>query len=185
MNGPDDGPLATRPKSLALARRYARGMTLLCPHLRDDAQAEAYLALVQAESTFEPALGASWRSHAARRVWGAVKNLLREEFRGGLSGLGKATPINLVKEYHDDEHEPCVADDGPRLIDDADEAEYLLGLLPDNERFVATQAYLGGRPLKRAGAAMGLSPSWSFCLATRATDRLRDRLAGGVHDPNA
>ena len=182
MTDPVDS-LAGRPDMLQVAARYAVAATRSCPWLRDDAISAAYLGLAQAESTYDPALGASWKSHAKRRVYGAVVDLLRTESRSGFWWAGRGQSIKV--ESLSPECDPGSTDDGPSRIDDADEAEFLLGLLPPTERLVTTKAYGDGLPLKRAGASIGLSPSWSALLATRAVERLRRRLSGGPHDPNA
>lgn len=79
----DRRALAADPAALRLARKVAEKAAREWPHLADDFESAALLALVEAARTFDPALGFRFVTHAEGRVRGAMVDVMRREAPAG------------------------------------------------------------------------------------------------------
>lgn len=168
----------------------ARMRAIRSPWLQDELRSAAYLGLVEAARTFDPAIGVQFKTHAYLRIVGAM---LDEARRTGSMGFGGSEPF-----VRGDDEAPGlmsldarVGDDGDSYADrlDArdlpigweteweDEVERLASLLPPDEGDVVRLLYLWADTAEQSAVAsfLGLVSHTTVSKRhARATRKLRN-----------
>jgi RNA polymerase sigma factor for flagellar operon FliA len=163
----------------AMAREKARGDE----GLYQDLESAAMLGLAQAARSWRPDGGAAFRTHAYKRMHGAMADELRKRdhlprsARQAVSaGLAEdpGPPTPLSDELVDELVDPTLAlehVETAALLRDAIHA------LPDRERFVMWLRLEDELPLREIGQLLGVTESRVSQIATKALERLREQLA--------
>lgn len=146
----------------------------------EDRIQDAYLGLIDAARSFDPARGVKFRTHAHQRVVGEILDAERGAGTGPAVKIGRrarkrgeaeikvvsiqaldvtnganAGRDGLAADFVFVDHEPPVAD----AVDRRDAIDKALLGLPEKDREAARLYWLEGRTMKQAGAAIGLSES--------------------------
>lgn len=166
------------PEDVAWAKGVAANHARKVPFMADEYESAALLGLVEASLSFDPGRGAKFRTHAARRVVGAIKDVSRSEEVCGYRRSWRASNPGADAPHVDSIYKAVGHRDDGVLVDltgaiaSADlpigwEAEYqdevegLSRRLPV-ENQASFRAFFGradAATMKRAGAAAGVSES--------------------------
>ncbi len=166
---PSQRDLAARPDSLRLARGIAGRRARLAPWLADDIRGAALLGLAEAAARYDPAVG-PFPPFAARRIYGAIADLLRAERPKGhrAAGGGPATGALAA-------HPPDPADPPEAAVDFADYLHGVTAPLPADQRTAVrahfTRADCAGT--RGLAARLGVGSTWASALVRKGLGRAR------------
>jgi len=153
--------LATRylPMARALAKRYQLNWGE-----HEDFKSTAYLALVEAAQTFDPARNVNFATFARHRIRGALRDyqrlLVSESWRGDPAERPAFTSLGK-----DTEHKGRVIGVEPdrpigNEIESTDAVEEWLHRLPQAHAVACRHIYIGGKSQDEAAALVGCSKSY-------------------------
>ncbi len=163
---------------LALAMSLAKTIKLKWSEHREDIDAAARLALVEAAQAFNPRRGVKFPTFARFRIIGAIRDLERHLLN---KGYPRQLP-NVARAFHyvpgDDEggmlmlmsREVGVGAD----VESADEVEHWLAALPPRHAQACRELYVAGLSQTEASRRIGLVRSRICTLNAEALEILRD-----------
>ena len=166
------------PLARALARRQK---SLIVEH--DELEATAYMALVEAAQSYDPARNVHFATYARHRIRGALRDTLRFCFCGGWRGEVGEAPVFQQLAMYGDLHGWVIGKQPPPLTGAALEAievvESYLRRLPRVHAQACRFIYIDGKSQDEAAALLGCSKSYLSRLHRDAIDWLiRDRVCG-------
>jgi RNA polymerase sigma factor (sigma-70 family) len=173
---PEQGALTERYLPLALS--LARTIKLKWSEHRDDIDATARLALVEAAQAFNPKRGVKFPTFARFRIIGAIRDLERHLFN-------KAYPRqlpNIARAFH---YVPGDVEGGALMlmsreapvgtdVESADQVEHWLAALPPRHAEACREMYVAGRSQTEAARRIGLVKSRVCTLHAEALELLRN-----------
>ncbi len=154
--------------ALALAAKVARSFTCGDPGLEEEVAQAARIGAWQALERFDPRRGARFESYAARRIAGAIRDVLRHEGHRGMCHVSRSRVLDVASlgalAGEDDRGEPVAfepEDASPppwTAVDLADECEAALARLLSQQAAVMRARYLdgGGLPWAEVERRLGL-----------------------------
>jgi RNA polymerase sigma factor (sigma-70 family) len=162
---------------LPLAEGLARRMKAFLPAERDEIQSTAYLALVEAAHTFDPARDVKFATYARHRIRGAILDYRRFVLRAGWRGDKASFPVfqslGAGSELHGwvigKEPQPPVGTE----LEAKETVESWLRRLPPGYRTVCRLIYINGNSQEEAAAIMGCSKSFLSRLHREAISWLK------------
>ncbi len=174
---PERRELAGRflPLALSLARPYQRRW----PHMRDEFESAATLALVEAAQDYNPSRGVPFPGFARRRVLGAMRGVQRgmvlRGWRGDKSTAANAPSLEPLPSSPEEEmrrfagvHRHLRQDP----FEYVDELESRLRVLPTRKKRICRDIYIGDHTITETARSMGLSQPRVSVLHREALERL-------------
>ena len=179
----DQRGLATRymPLARALARRQRPSF-----YDPDELEAAAYMALVEAAQSFDPARNVNFATYARYRIRGALRNSLQFLWHAGWSGEGPDAPVFQRLATGSELHGWVIgkqpAPPTGATMERTEEVERYLRRLPRVHAQACRFIYIDGKSQDEAAALLGCSKSYLSRLHRDAIDWLiRDQAS----DPSA
>ncbi|SRR5579883_2379484 len=179
----DQRGLATRymPLARALARRQRP-----VAFDREELEAAAYMALVEAAQSFDPTRNVHFATYARHRIRGALRDSLRFRWDAGWSGAGPDAPVFQRLATGSDLRgwvigKQPVPPTGAAL-ETTEEVEHYLRRLPRVHAQACRFLYIDGKSQDEAAALLGCSKSYLSRLHRDAIDWLIRDLGG---DPSS
>jgi RNA polymerase sigma factor for flagellar operon FliA len=194
-------PLTEDQKALVVANvKYAEILAMrrrtFWTSLEDRTQ-DAYLGLIDAARSFDPEKGCTFKTHAGRRIIGAMIDAEREAGVGPVVKISRRArengeaEIKVVQIQAMDVPDQrgnrtlfasdlVFVDDSPPVSDDIDRRDAIdraLSGLPAKERAAVRLYWLDGMTKKQAAAVLDLSESRVSQMTTRTLPRLREHRA--------
>jgi RNA polymerase sigma factor (sigma-70 family) len=176
---PEQQALASR--YIPLARSIALRWTLAWPKHADEFRSAAYLALVEAAESFDPARRVKFATFARYRITGALRDVQRHLIRAGLGQVEpEARP--MVRSLVDGDEEigrvlGLAGPDEEHVGDDVEDAEWVEAMtrcLPARHRQVCRLVFLDDLNQGEAAAAAGISRSYVSVLFREALGMLAE-----------
>jgi RNA polymerase sigma factor (sigma-70 family) len=172
--------LATR--YLPLARSLAARLATDASPARDDFEAAACLALVEAAQSFDATRQLDFGVYARPHILGALYDLRRELFMSGcrIKRAGARVP-GFVRLDRGLEDRHRIVDSGPELpfesgVESRDEIEGWVKKLPRRHAEVIRHVYLDGRSLQQTARLFGCSASLMSRLHQEAIGMLGEEI---------
>jgi RNA polymerase sigma factor (sigma-70 family) len=161
---------------LPLAKALSRRVGAIWPRERDDIRATAYLALVEASRTFDPARGVSFSTFARHRIRFALREFQRLLYSAGWRGSKADQRIlqSLGEFHHEKVRVIGVTGEPPvgRDIEESEAIEAWLSRLPSRLAMACRLIYVYGNSQTEAAQAVGCSRSLFSRLHDEALARL-------------
>ena len=166
--------LVTRymPLARALVRRAAGKLVD-----RDELQAEAYAALVDAAKTFDPDLGVNFAVHARGRISWALCDYRRFLFHANWKGQRRDSPVFQRLGKTDDLHGWVVGkvpqEPAGKELEESDAVESIIRLLPRSQADACRLLYVENKSYGETAEALGYTTGYVSRLHSGALERLR------------
>ena len=143
---------------------------------REELQSSAYMALVEAAQTFDPAKNVNFATFARLRIRGALSDFRRSWLRICRSRTGRRSPMFRRLSTHDELQGEVLAEmaspsDGYD-IDEIEEIEFYFRRLPKPQASACRLIYLDGKSQDEAAALLGYSKSYLSRLHRDALESL-------------
>ena len=166
--------LVTRYMPLARAMARQAGGKLVD---RDELEAEAYAALVEAARTFDPERGVSFAVHARPRITGALRDYRRFLFHANWRGTRGELPIFQRLAITGNVHGWVIGrrPEGPpgKDFELPEAVESIIRLLPRSQANACRMLYVEGKSFGETAEALGCTKSYVSRLHSDALERLR------------
>lgn len=169
---------------LPLARALARPLKTHWPHVRDDFDSAALLALVEAAESFEPERNIKFATFARYRIVGALRDLQRAmiDRKSQYRDPSHTTNLNDIRSAPADRGRGRVIgmEAAPPVgahLDRVDTLERCLRRLPSKHAQACRLLFLDGKTQVEAARILGFSQSRLSALRREALSLLRDASA--------
>ena len=143
----------------------------------DDLVGAGMLALIRAVERYDPTMGVAFSTFAQWPLRGAMMDTTRRRTRDRGAGVRIVSLDAPVAGTEDRHRDPPDADPGPADLLDGDERwRELAGLvnrLNPRQRLIVAMVDVEGRSQVEAAAILGIDPTWTSRLHTRALRKLQ------------
>jgi RNA polymerase sigma factor (sigma-70 family) len=165
-------------KYLPLAKAMARKIGLLRWE-REELTSAAFLALVEAAQSFDPAHMVNFATFARHRIRGALSDCRRSWFRPAMDGNGVQSPVFCRLDPRDETHESVLCQEtelrtGPEF-EQIEALESYFRRLPRDQATACRLIYIDGKSQDEVAELLGYSKAYLSRLHRHALDALRRR----------
>jgi RNA polymerase sigma factor (sigma-70 family) len=149
---------------LPMARQLAHRFSTTWPAHADELQSTAYMALVEAARTFDPARNVGFSTYARHRIRGALRDCQRLLYTGGSRVANERRPVFQVLRKFDEQNGEVlgIQPDPPvgTWIEATEAVEGWLKRLPKTHAAACRLIYIHGKSQDEVASEVGCSKSY-------------------------